>query len=234
MSRYPPLLKIAIVLYAFAVALDLAGLGLGADWIWIQRIGKSLLMPALILFVWGNNKAGIRSNWLLLALFFSWLGDLFLMGSGPQWFILGLGSFLLAHLSYLAVFRVDDMFSSTSFLRKRPVIAVGVIGLGASLLLLLWPFLKEMKAPVAVYATVITVMALAGIGRYGNLQETPAKAVVIGVLLFMLSDSLLALNKFGQDLVVIPLAGIWVMVTYVLAQAAIVWGVTTATEGLEE
>ena len=71
---------------------------------------KVFLMPFLtgLLFVSIPDRRSVIFNWTLVALFFSWLGDIFLIfqDSGSQFFLLGLGAFLLAQLTYASTQRL--------------------------------------------------------------------------------------------------------------------------------
>jgi uncharacterized membrane protein YhhN len=81
----------------------------------------------------------------------------------------------------------------------------------------------ELRVPVAVYVLVISLMAAQAIGRaaamQGEANKRAAWGVALGALLFMLSDSLLAINRFVTPL---PLAELWVLVSYYAAQFLIV------------
>jgi alkylglycerol monooxygenase len=76
-----------------------------------------------------------------------------------------------------------------------------------------------LRAPVAAYVVVIALMAAQAIGRATVLRERAAIGVAVGAGFFMLSDSLLAINKFVTPL---PMAQVWVLGTYYAAQLLIV------------
>jgi uncharacterized membrane protein YhhN len=79
-----------------------------------------------------------------------------------------------------------------------------------------------MKWPVLLYALVITLMALSALFRYGRTSMKSFALVFGGSILFIMSDSLLAVNKFIEPL---ALADFWIMVTYIGAQYLIVSGI---------
>ncbi|QLH32521.1 MAG: lysoplasmalogenase [Cyclobacteriaceae bacterium] len=97
-----------------------------------------------------------------------------------------------------------------------------IILAGTGLVTILFPHLGGLQIPVLVYALVITVMAMQALFRYGYTNSKSFVLVFVGAISFMISDSLLAINKFMQPL---PLAGLAVMLTYLLAQYLIVEGV---------
>jgi len=154
-------------------------------------------------------------KWLMLALALSLLGDVLLMGEGL--FVPGLVAFLLAHLSYIQLFRQD-----APWLRCRRAVAMCIsvaavifVGLDQNGL----P--TELRVPVAAYVLVIATMAAQAWGRAKHLYSASSLWVAWGSLSFMLSDTLLALDKFVSPL---PYAGLWVLATYYLAQGLIVRG----------
>lgn len=157
-----------------------------------------------------------KSWWLLgAALVGSLAGDAFLMVEG--FFIPGLVSFLLAHVAYIVLFRQGVAWF------PRPLALVATLGVGGAMYAFLWQggLPVELRIPVAVYVTVIALMAAQAIGRAAVLGDRTARQVALGACFFMLSDSLLATNRFVQPL---PLAQVWVLATYYAAQAFIVHG----------
>jgi uncharacterized membrane protein YhhN len=100
-------------------------------------------------------------------------------------------------------------------------LAFPIILSGTGLVFVLYPVLGELKIPVMVYAIVLVVMTLNALLRLGKTTSPSFWMVFVGALLFMASDSLLAINKFLDPL---PFGNIWVMTTYMSAQYLIVKG----------
>jgi uncharacterized membrane protein YhhN len=142
---------------------------------------------------------------LLTALFFSWIGDVSLMFKGG--FLIGLGAFLLAHLAYIALFARDTPRFQTRFI----VASLGIAAYSMGLFSYLRPHLGGLQLPVLAYSMVIMTMLLYALHR----QEQNFNWILIGAVLFVLSDSILAVNKFATP---VPAGGIWVMLTYALGQ----------------
>jgi len=157
-----------------------------------------LLAWGLVGSAWGKVK------WVWIALFFSWAGDVLLM-LPYDLFIFGLASFLLAHVFYIRHFWSE--WDRTAF-PFQPLYLIGVLVYLIGLLYLLFPVLGAMQVPVIVYGTVISVMLLLAL-------QTDRPGYRFGALLFVLSDSILAINKFHTP---IPFAALLVMSTYGLAQ----------------
>lgn len=211
----------ALMIEAGALATATAALGL-REW-------HLLLKPAAMVFAiacvatsacqkGAEGRIGFKLPTALLlgALLGSLAGDVFLMLDGL--FIPGLASFLLAHLCYIALFRLG-----VPWFGRRAALA-GTLALGVGMYALLWlgGLPATLRLPVAVYVVVIALMAAQAWGRHAALGGRPALWVALGACCFMLSDSLLAINRFVQPL---PFAQAWVLGSYYAAQALIVGGV---------
>ena len=149
---------------------------------------------------------------LLAALLLCLAGDVFLMF--PGYFIPGLVSFLAGHLCFIAVFKQGVRWFPSRGALVATLAAAGVM------YAILFPHLGPvLKVAVAAYAVVIALMAAQAIGRAYALRDMLAAGVAVGSVLFMLSDALLAINRFATPL---PLAQFWVLATYYAAQILIV------------
>ncbi len=126
---------------------------------------------------------------LTIALAFSAMGDAFLANKGDKNFLFGLGSFLLAHLAYTALFVTDaDFGNGLSFKLHLVVVAVMLI-FAALILRNLWPHLGAMRIPVLAYVVAILAMGIAATGLVQLL-------VIVGALMFMASDIILSHELF--------------------------------------
>ena len=183
---------------------------------------KPLVMVIAMIFVagraystWASGTFGTKSRVLLLgALLFSLAGDVFLMLPG-DYFIPGLASFLVAHLFYIALFRQGQ-----AWFPSRPAL-LGVLAFGAAVYAVLWSHLGHpvLQGAVAAYVSVISLMAAQALGRAVATSDRAARWVAAGACIFMLSDALIAVNKF---LTPVPLASFWILLTYYCAQLLIV------------
>jgi sterol desaturase/sphingolipid hydroxylase (fatty acid hydroxylase superfamily)/uncharacterized membrane protein YhhN len=207
------------VLMVESAALATATAALG--FVDLHRVFKpltmALAMALVLLRAGGIAKLGRFDALLLGALAMSLAGDAFLMF--PGYFIPGLVSFLVAHLLYIALFRMGQRWFPS-----RRALAI-TLGVGAVMYAYLWQggLPAALRVPVAAYVVVIALMAAQAIGRatvlQGSVNGGAAVGVAIGAGFFMLSDSLLAVNKFVSPL---PMAQVWVLSTYYLAQILIV------------
>lgn len=183
---------------------------------------KPLLLTTLSLWFYLECRPmGSRFSRLVLAgLIFSIGGDTLLMfvEYGPQaeqFFLLGLGSFLAAQVCYAVAFWTYPGAKSGD-IRQKPWLALPFLLYLLGILGMLWAGIPAgMKVPVAVYAAAIVTMAMGAFNLRGLLSREHFLGLMAGVLLFVLSDSLIAANKFGQP---VPYARVLIMSTYLLGQ----------------
>lgn len=184
---------------------------------------KPLLMPLLMVvyFTSQSNNTSF-SRLIFAALLFSWLGDIFLLfeKQDGMYFILGLSSFLTAHVMYITYF-LKIHSDQQSYFKKRPLMFIAVVSYVIELLYLLWGKLDMLKIPVVMYAIIIGTMLTLALWQYRRINNQTSLFFIAGAALFVLSDSALAINRFYQAH---PLYGVFVMLTYVAAQTLIVLG----------
>jgi uncharacterized membrane protein YhhN len=163
----------------------------------------------LLLALLSQNPPTEFYKWAVVAgLIFSLAGDVFLMLPGNR-FLMGLVSFLIAHLWYIAAFANPAGFYM-SLLGLLPFLVYG-----AAVYTYLWPGLRKMKIPAFLYMLAIVVMAWQALGLWQQTAETPALLAFTGALLFVASDSILALNRFRRPF---SAAQPLIMSTYFTAQ----------------
>jgi uncharacterized membrane protein YhhN len=180
----------------------------------VERLAKPAVVLLLGAFAWLlHADASTPGRWLLLALVLCLVGDLLLLSSRDRAFGAGLAAFLLAHLAFVAVV--------VSLPRRDPVwvaVAVTVVVVALVLWRLLWPLARADLAeggPPTVYALVLgAFVALAWWSGH--------RVLAVGATVFLVSDALLAAQRFRRPL---PAGRLAVMVTYHVALAAVVVGV---------
>ncbi|GGG58594.1 hypothetical protein GCM10010976_31740 [Bizionia arctica] len=186
----------------------------------LNYIAKPALLISLIIFFWKHSSHLDKKMKLMiyLALIFSLLGDILLMfvNESANFFIGGLLAFLTAHIFYVLVFLKQRNKT------KKPIPFMGLMLLyGLLLFYLLKDSLGDMLLPVILYMLVILSMATTAFLRQGAVVKSSYLIVFVGAILFMISDSILALNKFYQPL---PYSNFSIMFTYGFAQLFIVFG----------
>lgn len=211
-----------LALFGLATAAELLAMLLPAGPPWLHYASKPLLLLSLGLYY--RLAAPRPAPAVLVALALSWLGDVLLLlqsDARPLFFIGGLLAFLLAHLAYLRAYRGHRWPGPGLAPARRWAPTLPVLGCGVLLLAALYPHLGPLRLPVLLYAAVLVLMVLGALYRHGRTTPASFGWVAVGAGLFMLSDSVLALNKFRAPL---PLAGFWIMLTYCAAQYGIVRG----------
>ncbi len=152
---------------------------------------------------------GSPSRLIFFGLLFSAGGDIALDLDRGRYFVHGLGLFLVAHIFYTAAFLQSSGTADRLTFTVITILAVYAVGMS----LLLRPKLGNLAVPVYLYIAVITAMGISASFR--------SPLVLTGALIFMLSDSMIAINKFLQP---IPGSNYWIMITYYLAQYLIAKG----------
>ena len=209
-----------IICFIGILAVNLAGIVFNVQL--LEYVIKPMIVIWLMLYFLSqtiNVNSGLK-NWILAALFFSWTGDVLLMfqQNNLLFFLLGLSAFLIAHIFYIIFFnrvRVNEKVSGNIWLLLVVAIYYG------ALISLLYPHLGGMKLPVLVYGIIISCMFMLAMHMLFIKNKLAGKWMMIGALLFVISDSLLAVNKFYQPFA--P-AGVVIMLSYGLAQLFIVEG----------
>lgn len=160
-----------------------------------------------------------------LAFVFSWGGDVLLMFTqkAPYFFILGLSSFLVAQIFYIFLFlRTINLSGKKPFLKKKPYFLIAYIAYGLIVYTVLYNQLDfVLRIGIFVYMLALLSMSAMALNRYGNGHPVSFRYVFIGSIFFVLSDTMIAVNKF---LVAIPYEGILIMTTYISAQYLIMRG----------
>lgn len=204
---------------AFFSALDLVLIV--TEHLELRIFTKSLIIPCIIGIYMSTVIVSHTSWWkdmVVLGLMASWVGDILLQFKGM--FVPGLIFFLIAHIFYIKFF-TETKSQNKSFFKLRPVMLIAVVAYFIELMHLLWPHLNTMKIPVLAYGITISVMLSAALWQYQKLDDRTAVLFIFGATFFVASDSILALNKFRSPF---PNAGIFTMITYILAQIFIVAG----------
>lgn len=201
----------------------LTGLIAVVDWIAVARGDRrteTWAKPATLLALIVTALVGLALDsspglWLVVALVFGLLGDVFLLGETSGRFQAGLAAFLVGHLAYLGCFWQLGL-DAPRWAWVGVLAMVVALGLGRGIL----PATHRsdglaLSVPVSVYMAVIGAMTITG-------WATGVWLIALGATVFVSSDTMLALNRFVRPW---PWARLAVMVTYHLGQALIVLGV---------
>ena len=202
------------------IALGVAACLAVADWraVWTrpsptENLLKPLVLVALIVMALAVHPTdGAQRAWFVVALVLSLAGDVFLLPDIDR-FVPGLASFLLAHVAYVIGFLVAGR-------GDNPLVfgVVALVGLGLMATTIVRGVARtdrSLLAPVVVYIGVISLMVASAFWHGDG---------IAGAVLFAMSDSILANDRFVSPQRWAPLA---VMLTYHSAQALLVLSLVT-------
>ncbi len=201
-------------------------------WRKVEYIAKPGAMIALLIFVGLNRGFGPLSDpgetmlWFALGLAFSLLGDVLLILPKEQ-FVGGLAAFSLAHIGYILG------FNPLPPLKPPQMVVAGIV---LVLVTIAWSQIyrtiarglehsgkPRLKLPILIYSIIISLMVLSALFTLlrGAWKPLPALAASAGAILFFISDTMLAFNKFVRPLVHGRLR---YMIAYHLGQYLIILG----------
>ena len=152
---------------------------------------------------------------LSIALVFSCVGDVLLDLHREDFFIFGLLAFLVTHLLYIWLFLRNLPMSNRLGRQKKAIILV-LMMYSAAMVIWLWSGLGAMRIPAMVYLGAITVMCMTA-----TMADFARPSVMLGAILFLLSDSLIAATRFKTP---IPFSNYAIWLTYYLGQYLITLG----------
>jgi uncharacterized membrane protein YhhN len=201
------------------------------DWYAAWKDNRRLLViakPATVIFMmlWSLQVSGWQDGmlWFGLGLIFSLGGDVALLFSS-RWFLLGLASFLVAHVMFIIGF--NQQMAPFSAFSAGIAIIVGLTG--ARLLRLIrggiarMPGSKKLLPASLVYGIALALMLLSAMLTFFNpLWSIPASlSAAIGGSLFFISDSTLGYDRFVKK---VSHGRFWVHITYHLGLFGIITG----------
>ena len=189
------------------------------NWPQQRMYTKFILVPILMWYLFKSSVSDkpLKGMWrAYVGLFFSWIGDVLLIGEGPNFFLSGMIAFITAHVYYSLFFiQTVPVKKETAGVFYKALIGLCVV------CVLLFVFLRNAlgayQVPILLYMLFISLMASLAV----HTTTSPAyknfaiQTFVPGALLFVTSDALLATNKFYAHL---PILDLGVMLTYAGAQ----------------
>ena len=208
---------IASIAFLAVVVLHILGLLFSEK---IAFLSKPFLITTLVIVYLVAVKK--PNFWYVSALFFSFWGDVLLLFKN-QFFVYGLASFLLAHIMYI---KITASFIKKVSLQKVVLASLPFAVFLFSFLYLIIDNLGEMKIPVIFYGVVISSFGALSFLNYMQEKNTANSWLFLGTIIFIISDSLIALNKFYEPK---EFYDISIMLTYIVAQYLICRAIITKT-----
>lgn len=200
--------KIAFLFFVMASILDIIGIIFKIPML-VYIFKPLIIFSLLFLYVFSLPK---RLKWYVIALEFSFFGDVLLMFSGEVFFILGLVSFLLAHILFIkiVIYRIGKTKLNQVLAASIPFAII--FGL---LINTLKDSLNEMLIPVVIYGLVISAFGTVSLIYFLKTKTKSSLLMLVGAVIFIISDATLAINKFHSPSHSLEIV---VMTTYVIAQ----------------
>lgn len=201
------LAKILLFVFLLVSLIDIIAI-LNNSSLW-QTIAKPLIIPSLLAYYMTSSKS--KNKLYILALVFSFAGDVLLLDK-TDLFLFGIGAFLITQVLYVYLFS-KGLGNST--LAKKIMAFVPFSIFFVVLIRLLKPGLEGFLIPVVIYGIAISSFGSISLLKYLVKKDKLNLSLLIGAVVFIISDSLIALHKFHDPHSFYPVV---IMLTYIIAQ----------------
>lgn len=220
--------KRKMLLVIFLLVLLMHCLSIQVEMTQLRNTTKIILVPLLMIHLLINQSLRVLGYLPLIALLFSWIGDILLLGDDPSFFLSGMIAFVMTHVCYSFTFLKIKQVTP----KDRSYFIFPLLGLLVFSLLVFFYLKDDLGSyllPILLYMVFISLMASLAIHTRANvkIQTLSLYTFIPGALLFVLSDALLAVNMFKMQHIVIE---VLVMLTYGLAQFFITRGFQKTAE----
>ena len=166
--------------------------------IWLTKPVASTLFIATALLAGALDSA--YGQLILLGLFLSWFGDVFLIPKRQLFFVAGLGSFLLAHVAFSGAFYLLPLEALPLTIAATAMVAAAII-----IIRWLWPHLSQNLRPAVVaYLGVITLMVILA----GGTINAAGPHLAVGAVMFAISDVFVARDRFVSPSIINRFCGL--------------------------
>ena len=201
-------IKITFLIFVLVSILDIIGVIFKIPTL-IVVFKPLILLSLVVLYIVSSSE---RNKIYILALICSFLGDVFLIFEGEFYFIAGLLSFLIAHLLFIRIVvkRLQKNLYSKIVVSIIPFLTFYLV-----LIFTLKNSLGELLIPEIIYGLTIAVFGMVSLIDYLNTKSIKSLYMLIGAVIFMFSDAILAVNRFYKSEHTLE---VLVMITYVFAQ----------------
>jgi uncharacterized membrane protein YhhN len=210
-------------LFFFLLTIHLVSIVYGNFW-WVFYTKLTIVFSLLLFLVYKSRLLSVKPVFTLAGLFLSICGDatLAFQDKTPACFIVGLACFLLAHVFYVLFYRQSNVAENfESKIKHKALWQTLIVIYSLGFCFFLSPHLASLKLPVFIYAFILMLMNSFALNRSGRVPAESFHYILAGALLFTVSDSALALNKFVGAF---KYSGVFIMCTYAIAQYLITCG----------
>lgn len=191
----------------------------GVDWFAVATQNKRLeyvakpatMLPLIALAATLDAAVPAMVGWFIAALVFGLIGDVFLMLERDEFFVFGLGSFLIGHLAYV-VGLTKGPLSGTGLIIGTVLVFTATAAIGPTVVTGALQRDRRLAVPVTAYIVTISVMVVLAFG-------TTVPIAILGALLFLGSDFVIGWSRFVQPF---ASAKMVIIVTYHLGQLLLV------------
>lgn len=207
MSKNSRLEQPILLIFILVSLIDICAILLGNS-LW-QTLSKPLIIPALIAYYLIRTTS--MNKWYVIALIFSFAGDVLLLDKSNL-FLMGIAAFLITQLLYISIFAKG--LKDSSFVNKLKALLPFLVYF-IVLITVLKPGLQDFFIPVLIYGLAISLFGTVALLNYLIKRDMISLRLFTGAVLFILSDSLIAFNKFHHERSFYPVI---IMITYIVAQ----------------
>jgi uncharacterized membrane protein YhhN len=182
--------------------------------LWVFKPLATLCIIAIAVIALPGEPA-LYGTLVVAGLACSLAGDVAIEVEGERWFLAGLVSFLVAHLCYIAAFLARSHAAGVDEW-TLPAVAGALVGLyAAAAYAAIRPGLGPMRVPAFVYMLALAAMAWTAALAWSADPSPATRNALAGAALFLVSDTLLAVDRFRRPL---PAAQLLILATYYAAQ----------------
>jgi uncharacterized membrane protein YhhN len=214
--------KVVLIVFILVSLLDMVGILFEIP-VLIQIFKPLILVSLILLYI---TSAVSINKLYVLALICSFFGDVFLMYKGEKYFIIGLISFLIAHLIFIKIVTIKLQKTTIS---KIITSIIPFLLLFIGLIYFLKDNLSELLIPVIIYGLTISTFGVLAMLNYLITKNNISLLMFLGAVIFISSDSILAINKFYYSTKIME---VLIMATYIAAQF-LIYKSMTKTESLK-
>ena len=207
MAKIVKLSTIVKILFVIISLLDILGLLIHVAL--LELIAKPFIIISLMAIYLTSVKN--KNYWFLAALFFSFLGDVFLLDNNDM-FLFGIAAFLITQLIYIKII-IGYLYHSSKSQKLQAILPFAIYFI--LLIYLLIDNLGEYLIPVLVYGLTISVFGIVSLLNYIINKSQTSKLLLFGAFLFIASDSMIAFDRFYESK---GFYSVLIMITYILAQ----------------